>query len=306
MHKSNLFYIFLMFFSLSFVGCKSKQSNNDINSKTLKMVEIPAIITDQYEALQYLSEHYWDNMDFGDTAYLNEKQVLAEQFFQYMNVLQTLPENTKVSSLNQLTGELLEGDSLVIDRFRQLIEKALYEPNSPYRNEELYIPVLKEFIQSPKIDTTIRERLAYQLSMTMKNRRGTPAIDFSYEKADRSGGTLYGINSEFVLLVFIDPDCPSCEVAISDMKASAVLKEFSKRLKILTLYAGVDHQRWIGWSKTLSPQWINGYDKKMMIQEGSLYDLRPTPSFYLLDREKVVILKDAPLERVVGFLREQK
>jgi len=269
------------------------------------MVEIPAVITDQNEARQYLSEHFWDNMDFADTAYLIEKKVLAEQFFQYMNILQTLPDNIKNRSLQHFTGELLKGDSLVIDTFKQLIEKALYDPNSPYRNEELYIPVLKEFIQSPKIDATIKEGLGYQLSMTMKNRKGTPAIDFRYVKADKSEGTLYGIVSEFVLLVFIDPDCPSCETAISDMKVSGVLKEFSKRLKILTLYAGVDHQRWIEWSKTLSSQWINGYDKKMMIQEGSLYDLRPTPSFYLLDREKVVILKDAPLERVVEFLRDQ-
>ena len=38
--------------------------------------------------------------------------------------------------------------------------------------------------------------------------------------------------------------------------------------------------------------WINSYDKSMKMKNDELYDLRAIPTLYLLDQDKVVLLKD--------------
>ena len=47
--------------------------------------------------------------------------------------------------------------------------------------------------------------------------------------------------------------------------------------------------------------WIVGWNRSGDISRG-LYDIRAIPTRYLLDGEKRVLLKDAPLERIIGYL----
>ena len=49
-------------------------------------------------------------------------------------------------------------------------------------------------------------------------------------------------------------------------------------------------------------EWICGFDKTGVLVAKKLYDLRPSPSLYLLDKKKSVILKDARLDEIAGYL----
>ena len=48
--------------------------------------------------------------------------------------------------------------------------------------------------------------------------------------------------------------------------------------------------------------WINGYDKELTVLDRELYDLKAMPTLYLLDKDKKVLLKDAPVEQVEQYL----
>lgn len=304
MYKFNLFYIFLFLLGSLFPGCKNREKERENVGTSFKMVEVPAVITDEDEALVYIAEHFWDNMNFSDKRFLENKDDLNHNFYNFMDFINRVPLQTGKKSFLTFTEKLLAGDSLMIDHLRGTAEKALFDPNSPFRNEDIYIPFLEKLILSPKIDTTVREHLVYQLNLAKRNRPGERASDFGFTYRDKRQGTLYNLASEYILLAFLDPDCPACQTAIEEMKKSPVLRKTANRLKILTIYTGVEQSRWKDWSKILDPSWINGYDRKFSIQEGSLYDLRPTPSLYLLDRNKVVILKDAPLKKIEEYLNK--
>ena len=57
------------------------------------------------------------------------------------------------------------------------------------------------------------------------------------------------------------------------------------------------------WKKEVYPKdWINGYDHTQSINNEGLYDLRAIPMIYLLDSQKRVIFKDAPVELVETYL----
>ena len=48
--------------------------------------------------------------------------------------------------------------------------------------------------------------------------------------------------------------------------------------------------------------WYNGYDPDYVIREDILYNVRAIPSLYLLDKDKKVLMKDAPQERLFSWL----
>jgi hypothetical protein len=48
--------------------------------------------------------------------------------------------------------------------------------------------------------------------------------------------------------------------------------------------------------------WYNGFDPDMVIRGESLYNVRAIPSLYLLDKDKIVLMKDAPENRLFDYL----
>ena len=49
-------------------------------------------------------------------------------------------------------------------------------------------------------------------------------------------------------------------------------------------------------------EWYNGFDPDMVIRNDELYNVRAIPSLYLLDKDKRVILKDAPENKIFQYL----
>ena len=61
---------------------------------------------------------------------------------------------------------IAESDSLQWQRITEFEESFLLDPNSPYRNEELYIPVVEHLLSSPLASEKQRMRAAWMRSAT--------------------------------------------------------------------------------------------------------------------------------------------
>lgn len=88
------------------------------------------------------------------------------------------------------------------------------------------------------------------------------------------------------------------------MKQSGILNGMldDGTLKILTLYPEEDVALWQEQLGSMSAKWINAYDKGQVLTKDLLYNLSSIPSFYLLDKEKKVLLKDADWIQIVEYL----
>ena len=72
-------------------------------------------------------------------------------------------------------------------------------------------------------------------------------------------------------------------------------------LAIVNVYIDGEVDKWLDYEPNYPRNWLNGYDPSGIINEGELYYVRAIPSLYLLDSQKRVIMKDAPVERVLEF-----
>ncbi len=287
---------FILFSALLIVGCgggQKKQAEASAPRGVYTMPQIPAMITEPEAQARWAAEHFWDNFDFRDTTLVHDGDYTEQAFVDYINLLRNIPRDIAHSSIPVFMTKAA-ADKGVFLSVAEVAEKYLYDPNSPYRDEDFYIDVLRGVLANPALDRYERIRPEGQLELALKNRPGDRAADFTYTLADGSTGTLYGLRAPFTLLFFNNPGCPACAETMDQINGSPFMVRLMREgtLKILGVYPDENLDEWRDHAGDFLASWINSYDATTKIKNEELYDLRAIPTLYLLDREKRVMLKD--------------
>lgn len=255
----------------------------------------------------YLVSHYWDSFDFSDTAYINLPEITEQAFVDFLDVLPHADKLKAYFSISAMLERALteEPAGIVYAYFIGLYRDYLYDPNSPMRDEEYYIPVAKHISENLANDIAAKERATFDLSMMLKNRKGHIATNFTYTLTNGNKDKLHNIKAEYTLLFFYYSDCMDCKRTKKMLENSQIINSLLRtgKLKILALYPGSDIKMWRTYSTTIPQHWINACDSSEdQIIKNKLYSIRAIPSLYLLDRDKRVVMKDVTAEQVFAFL----
>lgn len=266
---------------------------------------------------EYMAGHFWDRFaradrEFpSDTLYVSGvlRSEVEQKFSDWTRWLSMTDIGTSRKSMKTLFDkaaacERKDTSSNIFETLTGLVEKYLYDPNSPVRNEDLYGAYAERLSECGLLDSLTRSRYARDARLCALNRIGTKAADFRF--SDRKGKiyTLYGIRSEWTLLFFSNPGCKACLDIINTLKETPVISSMVQdgRLAILNIYIDEDLGEWYSYMPIYPPEWYNAFDPDNRIRTDTLYNVRAIPSLYLLDREKTVIAKDAVTENVIAFL----
>lgn len=271
--------------------------------KMFTLPEIPTMYTTPEQRADFLVKHYWDNFDFTDTNYIHKPEITEQAYVDFLDVANHSPMESAFDGMTRLISKA-EDNKKVFDYFISLSDKYLYDPNSPFRSEELYIRVLEKMVETNLLDDTEKTRPKYRLQLAQKNRLGTKALNFTYTLQSGKQGTLYGLNTEYILLYINNPGCHACGEITEGMKHSQIIEYLlsRKHLTILCVYPDEELDEWEKHRSDFPSDWINGYDKGTVMRDKDLYDLKAIPSLYLLDKDKNVLLKDATFTQLEQYL----
>lgn len=274
---------------------------------TFVLPTLPAELTNPDARAAYLVMHYWNRFDFSDEKLTLRPEITEQAFVDYINILSYVSLDKAKESLNY-TLKKAEANSAMYTYFASLFDKYFYGANSPFRNEEFYLPVLNELVKSDYLSEAEKSKYQFQLDMTLKNRVGQTATDFAYTLPSGQSQKLHSLKSEFIVLMFSNPGCSTCMSVIETLKKSAALNQaFAMNspartmLTFLTVYPDANIEEWKSHLSQLPENWIHGYDKGMIITKQKLYDIKAIPTLYLLDKDKKVILKDTSIEAIEAF-----
>ena len=263
---------------------------------------IPSTLTEPEERKEYLLQHYWDNFDFSDSALVNNRDVSEQGFVNQIALLAdgiTGPELIRQSMDNFCSG--MEQNTHARKVFMQMAEDYLYDPNSPFYNEDLYLVYLKRMVQSKALDEAQKSTLAFKAELASRNRVGTEATDFVYYLPDGSKRSLKqtSVRGNRMILVFYDPECPSCHETLQQMMDDTALANAVDKgnVTVTAIYTEGNEDAWKKALPQMPENWIIGNDR-MAVKDHALYDLKAMPSLYLLDARKQVLLKDVPYGRI--------
>ena len=302
--------------SIVAVSCTGNNKKKTFERKPFPYVQAPVMMSPE-DQLGYLVDHFFDKFtsperDYPcDTHYVSGVEMLEieQAASNYAMLLSQVSLDKACKAVDALASRLeacekADSTSNVFDTVSVLIEKYLYDPNSPLRDEDIYNAFARHMSQSELVPAARRESYAEDARLSGMNRRGTKAADFSFSERSGRIRTLYGIKADYTILFFSNPGCEACKEIIDALNGSEVVCEkiASKELAVLNIYIDEELAEWYNYMPIYSKSWYNGYDPNMIIRNDELYNVRAIPSLYFLDREKRVLFKDVPLERLMNNL----
>lgn len=303
----------IIFLGLGMIACgntprKSQETPTVEQEKkrTFQLPEVPVMLNTPELRAVYVAQHYWEHFDFRDTVYIHLPDITEQAAVNFMDILRLISPEEAQKALSILS-EKAAVEPMMMNYFWETLSRYWHNPNSPMKNEDLFILLCKGVEQTPQVEQYLRDRARYQRLLAEKNRVGMKAADIVYTLDSGKQGNLHGLKAPYTLVFFYNPDCHTCADIKQAMHQSLRLKNLvtNGQMKVLTLYPDEDVALWREHLHEMSDDWINGYDKGQVLTLEERYDLSSIPSFYLLDQEKKVLLKDADWKDVLHFFENK-
>ncbi len=288
-----------------------------LRTRTFPTPQPPSVYDETQERLTWLQMHYWDNFLSttelwpSDSTTVNgvPEDKFEESFatFVYLTEMTDITAGRKaLDRLFTLTEAYQNADtaSTVFVRMAEMTGKYYYEPNSPYRNEDLYLAYIERLAASDLTPAPRRKALAFDIRLCSLNPVGGPAADFRFTDIRGRTRRLYDIKADYTLLFFSNPGCEACKEIIENLNASENVARLiaEKKLAVVNVYIDENLDEWKSYQDYYPDSWYNGYDPDSVIRTDLLYSVRAIPSLYMLDSGKRVIMKDATPENVFAFI----
>jgi hypothetical protein len=300
-------------------GCVNNRKAEQFTALPFPDVKAPAMMQDRQEVAEYMAEHWWDGLtdlqrSFPcDSALVSgvKRDDVEQKFANWTVVLGALDYTHAVKSVARLFDravacEKKDTASNIFESMTDIVQKYLYDPNSPMRNEDFYGPYVERLSQCELVEEGMRQAYAFDAKMCALNRVGTKAADFRFSDSRGRIRRLYDIKADNIILFFSNPGCTACMDIINTLKSIPAVAHgvASGRLAVLNIYIDEDLNAWREYMPIYPEEWFNGYDPDYVIRTDVLYNVRAIPSLYLLDKDKKVIMKDAPEARLFDWLSQ--
>lgn len=265
----------------------------------LPLPAVPETLREPAERADFVVAHFWDGMDFTDRSRALDSAFVEQNFANFASVLPYATPTGREDGVALLLDAARKAGEEQIDFLYAVAVNYLYNPESPMYNQETFLPFADWAIARGYYADVAQERRAD----IMKNRVGTVAADFAFELRGGGRSALKALRGTPVLLMFYEPDCSQCHEAERALRGVPELGRaiVEGELQMLAVYVGEDRKLWEEHAATLPQEWLVGIDAERAVDRRELYNIGLTPSFYLLDAEGRVQLKDGTLGHVLGM-----
>ena len=311
--KSKIVFVAFLFLAVSCGG--RKKAEPAVQDRAFPQPTVPTAYTDPAERLEYLVSHYWDDFFAGDGRTDSARVIgvpktgVEQAMANYIAVLNEAPLSQAQKGMSHLFDQLsakqqADTSQRVYLAMTEMVAHYLYDPNSPVRDEDLYLPFVQKMAASPLTREDMRTAYRYEAQMCALNPRGSIAPDFVITLRNGTTVRMHSVKADKTLLFFSNPGCNNCKEIIDALQADEYARQLVRdgNLAVLNVYIDEDLKAWRDYMPTYPREWLNGYDAAHILRQDLLYCIRAIPSLYLLDADKRVLLKDAPLDRVLQVL----
>lgn len=256
------------------------------------------------ERSDYLMAHFWDPFDF-NIATAIDQNALNDAFNVYVTAMRYADRDRALESVDQLVKKLKSNPVLLL-QFAKAAEESLYGPRASIWSDEAYLPFLKAVVTDRTLSDTRKQRYSMQLDLLKANGIG---VKIPTVRLTTKGGRHLDFtpSAPLTLIEFGNPDCDDCQFAKLKLSMASDIAEMieAKTLGMAFIVADAvpEEQDAILKAFTEYPDtWITG----ICYGGDDIFDLRATPSFYLLDKDGKIIAKNLDVTQAVERVRDIK
>lgn len=255
------------------------------------------------ERSEYVVTHFWDRMDFTSRKAIDQN-ALNHAFEVYVSAMPFSDRDVVHKSVRRLL-DSMKGNSVLTLQLTKAAEESLYGPRAGMWSDEVYIPFLKAVIADKGIAQQRKERYGMQLDILQKTAPGKRAPKFRYRTA-KGNYADFQPDTEYTILEFGDPGCDDCHFARLKMEMASDLANLieAKRVKVYFIVPDVDPDEERETLESLA-EYPSAWTSGVGYGVDNLYDIRMTPSFYLLGNKGEIIVKNTDVSGMLDALRDK-
>lgn len=267
------------------------------DSLRLPRPTVPIHITSPEGVARYLVSHYWDAADLRSPLTEDDELLLEARLVDYIGLVQSLPPE---EATDWLLAPLRRSSDATLLPLLSLYKTYLYDSGSPMVSDACYEGILSWCLETPRLSRELQTAARNLLERVRLNPVGGAVSDFIYTKVDGSRHRLVNQTAPHTLLVFATAHCHTCHKALEQIGENEQLRADVARgdLGVLVVYIQTSPEAYAEEASGL-PDWItSGYDASGAILDKPLYDIKVSPTLYVINRAGKVVIKDLDPERL--------
>lgn len=265
----------------------------------MPLPEIPGEISQPQERADYLITHFWDNCNWGNA--LSSRQRFANSFDTYVDLMKAATRRATMRSIAELLAKLEKHPRELLFVGEQA-EALMQSDTAALPSDEAFIPFARAIAGNKKIGKAEKARFAEMARILGQSSIGCIAPDLEY--ADTLGRTrhLEADTAQMVIIFFNDPDCIDCIIARGRLAANPTLNMLLDRgtVKLVALTPDEATDEWRAQASRYPSNWIVGTAPEAY----ETFDIRQTPTFYVLDRQRHIVGKNTPVEELATLFSQ--
>ncbi len=259
-------------------------------------------VADKAWQFYYYKKHFFDNLNLADSALLRSP-VYQPKVDEYMDKL-TFQHPDSISASADF---LLSKAESSREAFRYLLVKLTnkYETSNIMGMERVFVNMAEKYYLTGKAfwaDSALVAKFDQRVKELKPNLVGNIAPEMQLVDTLMKPVRLSGVKNRFTILYFYDPDCGHCK------KVTPVLYElYNSKLKgkdvaVWAACIATDVKKWKNFIRTNHLNWINVADPYLHDNFRAEYDIKTTPTIYILDSKKEIIAKRLGVEQIEDFI----
>lgn len=257
--------------------------------RQLALPAVPSGLRQPQERAEYILNHFWDGMDWGDTAAVADRRFMEQASADFYSLFQFVDS----AGVSHAAGIMLDGASASPAAYRTVADIArlyLYDTSSPMTDEEAYLAIADRLLADGLLPPADLLRVEDAHDQAMLNRVGHRVNDFQFAGSDGVSRRLSDVlkDKPRTMLLFYDPDCRDC--AEFEHRLARVLPDDAGVVMICPYE--VEDGVWLRHASMMPHGWIVGRPVSDDFEGEGLYSIRSTPTALLVDSAGVVLKKN--------------
>ncbi|MCS5490015.1 TlpA family protein disulfide reductase [Algoriphagus limi] len=247
----------------------------------------------QMSQYRFTKDHYFDNLDISDPRMLRTP-FLFSRIDNYIQRLTYQNPDSLIQSIDWILKEAKPSEETF--KFYLIHFLNTYARSKIIGMDAVYVHLALNYYAKGQADWTDPE----QLEKIVSNAKtleplliGKVAPDLKLQRQDGSSVTLHELNSPYTVLYFWRYDCGACQTS------TPILRSFFEKYKdqgveIMAVCMKTGDEVGGCWDyvkETEIADWVHAVDPNGNAQVHAVYDVKSTPTIYILDQDKRIVLK---------------
>lgn len=256
--------------------------------------------------LKWYREHFFDNIDLADDAFLQmPKPIYREKINEYLDKLYVQHADTITRAVEKIVAKAKKN--------QETYKYAVWACMSKYQQpeimglDEVYVTLYDKYFASGEMNFWVNEKMKKNLKehadRLRKSLVGKTGPNLIMQDALFKPRSMYDIKNKYTVLFIFDPDCGHCKTETPKLVSFYNNKKFD--VEVYAVSADTSMAKMRDYIKEMNMKWITVNGPRTYVGPyQDLYDAITTPSLYVLDAKKKIIGKKVPIEKLDEFLSQ--